>query len=70
MDPLSIARYGMMTAETRLTASAGRVAGSGDVDYAKEAVTQIQARQQFVASAKVVGVANDMWRSLLDIQSS
>jgi flagellar hook protein FlgE len=72
MDPLSIARYGMMTAENKLSASAQRVAawdGSDGFDYAQEAVTQIEAKQQFSASAKVVSFADDMWRALMDIQT-
>ena len=70
MDPLSIARYGMMSAESRLDASAGRVAAGGDVDMVGETVEQIGAQQQFAASAKVVTIANEMWRSLIDIQTN
>lgn len=72
MDPLSIARYGMMSAQDRLTRSAGRVAqwnGDDDVDLAQETVEQIEARQQFAANAKVVTFADDMWRALMDIQA-
>jgi hypothetical protein len=68
MDPLSIARYGMMTAESRLTASAGRVA-AGDADLGGEAVEQTLASEQFAASAKVVEFSDEMWRSLMDMQS-
>jgi len=70
MDPLSLARYGMMTAEARLSASAGRIAADGDVDYGHEAVEQIQAAQQFKASVGVARVADEMWRALLDVQAS
>jgi hypothetical protein len=72
MDPLSIARYGMMNAESRLAASASRVAdwqGGDDVDLAQETVEQIKAKLQFVASANVVHIADEMWRSLLEIQT-
>jgi len=72
MDPLSIARYGMMSAQDRLAQSATRVAnwnGGDDVDIAQETVNQIEAKQQFAASAKVVSFADDMWRSLMDIQT-
>ena len=72
MDPLSTARYGMMAAESRLAASASRVAASDGVDgvdYAQEVVTQIEAKQQFAANAKVVSFADDMWRALMDIQT-
>jgi flagellar basal body rod protein FlgC len=73
MNPLVTARYGMMAAENRLSASASRVAnwnGSADFDDAHEAVEQIEARQQFSASAKVARFAEDMWQSLLDIQGN
>ncbi len=73
MDPISIARYGMMAATQQLTASATRIAGAaggGDVDYAQEAVTQIQASTSFKADVGVIKVANEMWQSLLDLQSA
>jgi flagellar hook protein FlgE len=73
MDPISIARYGMMAATQQLTASANRVAGAaGDdnVDYAQEAVTQIQASTSFKADVGVIKVADQMWQSLLDLQSA
>ena len=72
MDPLSIARYGMMSAQDRLAQSATRVAnwnGGGDVDIAQESIDQIKAKQQFAASAKIVSFADDMWRSLMDMQT-
>jgi flagellar hook protein FlgE len=73
MDPISIARYGMMAATQQLTASATRIAGAaGDdnVDYAQEAVTQIQASTSFKADVGVIKVADEMWQSLLDLQST
>jgi flagellar basal body rod protein FlgC len=73
MDPISIARYGMMAATQQLTASASRIAGAasdGNVDYAREAVTQIQASAAFKADVSVIKVADKMWQSLLDIQSN
>ena len=72
MDPLSIARYGMMSAENRLAQSASRIAnwgGGDDVDLASETVEQIKAKTQFEACAKVVAFADEMWRSLLQIQA-
>jgi hypothetical protein len=72
MDALNIARYGMMTAENRLAASAGRLAawdGGDGVDLAQETVVQLQAKVQFEACAKVVHIADEMWRSLLDVQA-
>jgi hypothetical protein len=73
MDPLSIARYGMMSAENRLSASAGRIVtwtGGGDVDLAAETVEQVEVGRQFAANAKVVTIADQMWRSLLDAQTN
>ncbi|MGZ3375153.1 MAG: flagellar basal body rod C-terminal domain-containing protein [Phenylobacterium sp.] len=73
MDPISIARYGMMAATQQLTASAGRIAGAagdGNVDYASEAVTQIEASTAFKADVGVIKVADQMWQSLLDLQSA
>ena len=72
MDPISTARYGMMAATQALTASANRVAamaGGDPVDYASEAVTQIEAKQAFTADTRVIRVADEMWQALLDIQS-
>ena len=64
MDPLSIARYGMMAAEQRLAASASRVAGmaspDSNVDYATEAVEQIQAKHAFAANVGVIKVADQL----------
>jgi flagellar hook protein FlgE len=73
MDPISIARYGMMAATQQLTASATRIAGAAsddNVDYAQEAVTQIQAQASFKADVGVIKVADQMWQSLLDLQSA
>ena len=70
MDPISTARYGMMTATAQLTGSASRIAAGGDVDYAAEAVNQIQAQQSFKADVGVLKVADSMWQSLLDLQKA
>ncbi|HEX3363633.1 flagellar basal body rod C-terminal domain-containing protein [Phenylobacterium sp.] len=73
MDPISTARYGMMAAAQQLTASASRIAAggaSGSVDYASEAVTTIQASTAFKADVGVIKIADQMWQSLLDIQSN
>ena len=69
MDPISTARYGMMAATRQLTASATRIAAGGDVDYATEAVSQIEAKQAFKANVGVIKVADEMWQSLLDLQT-
>jgi len=74
MDPMSAARYGMMSATRRFDASAERVARSGDpetgsdVDIGGEVVEQVEAKQQFSASAQVIRVADDMWRALIGAQ--
>lgn len=70
MDPISTARYGMMAASQQLTASANRIARGGDVDYGAEAVNTIAAKQAFSANVGVIKVADEMWQSLLDIQSN
>lgn len=73
MDPLSIARYGLMSAQSRLTGSAERITGwsaDSDVDLAAETVELIQAKTQFAANARVVAFADETWRALLDIQGN
>ena len=70
MDPISTARYGMMAATQQLNASANRIAGGGDVDYGTEAVNTIEAKQAFTANVGVIKVADEMWQSLLDLQSA
>jgi len=70
MDPISIARYGMMAATQQLTGSANRVAAGGDVDYGSEAVNTIEAKQAFKANVSVIKVADEMWQSLLDLQKT
>ncbi|MDB5477088.1 MAG: hypothetical protein JWP49_2599 [Phenylobacterium sp.] len=71
MDPISVARYGLMAASASLEASAQRTAqagGDGSVDLASEAVTQIEAKHQFSANLGVIKVADEMWRDLLSLQ--
>ena len=73
MDPISTARYGLMAASRQLEQSASRVANlSGDDpgDYAAEAVNQIEAKESFKANVQVIKVADEMWNSLLEIQST
>jgi len=72
MNPIATARYGLMAAEQRFAASASRVARLGDddsVDLGHEAAEQIQAKTAFSANAQVIRVADQMWRSLLDLQA-
>jgi flagellar hook protein FlgE len=72
MDPISTARYGLIAAERRFGDSAertARMATDTTVDYAQEAVEQVQAKHALKANAGVIKVADAMWRSLLDIQT-
>jgi flagellar hook protein FlgE len=74
MDPISTARYGMMTATAQLTGAASRIASAGgdalgDVDYAAEAVNMVEAQQSFKANVDVIKVADSMWQSLLNLQA-
>lgn len=72
MDPISTARYGMMAATQQLTASANRIAAAGakgDINYAAEAVDQVEASQSFKADVGVIKVADAMWQSLLNLQA-
>jgi flagellar hook protein FlgE len=78
MDPISIARGGLMAASARFEASASRTArmGAADptddagdgVDLGSEAVEQIEAKHAFSANLGVIKIADEMWDALLDIQ--
>jgi flagellar basal body rod protein FlgC len=74
MDPISTARYGLMAASRRFEASAVNVAtmgveGEPDVDLAKETVDMIQAKTAYSANIQVIKFAQDMWDSLLQLQT-
>jgi flagellar hook protein FlgE len=74
MDPISTARYGLMAASRRFETSAVKVAtmgveGAPDVDLAQETVEMIQAKTAFSANISVVKFADEMWDSLLKLQS-
>ncbi|TAJ71007.1 MAG: hypothetical protein EPO51_15980 [Phenylobacterium sp.] len=74
MDPISTARYGLMAASRRFEASAVNVAtmgveGEPDVDLAKETVDMVQAKTAFSANIQVIKFAQDMWDSLLQLQT-
>jgi len=74
MDPISTARYGLMAASRQFETSATKIAtmgveGAPDVDLAQETVGMIQAKTAFSANAQVIRFAQDMWDSLLQIQS-
>lgn len=70
MQAITSATAGLMAATQRLTASAERTASWGldsQVDLAKEAVEQVQAKVAFKANAEVIRTANDMTGMLLDM---
>lgn len=73
MDPISTARYGLMAASRQFEASAVNVSRMGvegaDVDVAGEMVEMISAKTAFSANLSVIRFAQDMWDSLLDLQS-
>lgn len=71
MDVLSTARAGLVAAGNRFAASAQRTAQAGfdtDVDMVRETVEQVEAKTAFKANVQVVKIADEMWRSLLEIQ--
>ncbi len=62
-----------MAATRRFETSATNVArmgveGEHEVDLAQETVGMIQAKSAFSANLSVIGLAQDMWDSLLKIQ--
>lgn len=71
ISSISIGAAGMQRASHQLEQSAGRIArfstGLEEVDMTKELVNVIEAEANFKASAKVVSVAGDLSRRLLDI---
>jgi len=72
MDPIATASYGLLAASRRFEASAVRTAqmgADGGSDYASEVVEQVSAKNQFSAMIGVVKVADEMWDSLLALQS-
>lgn len=69
MDPLAIARYGMMSAQQQLARSAERVVQQGaEADPGSEMIAQLEARTQFAFSAEIVAFDAAMWRALLTLQ--
>lgn len=72
MDPIDTARYGLMAATKSFEASAVRIAGMGtdsSVDLGDEMVGMIQAKHAFSANITVIRFAQDMWDSLLRLQT-
>ena len=72
MDPIATARYGLMAASQRFEASATQIVQGGATDagdLAEGIIGLTQAKTAFKANATVIRFAEDMWDSLLDIQS-
>lgn len=74
IQAIASAAGGMMSAVNRLDVSAQRVAQWGtplgqNVDLAQETVSQIEAKDEFAASARVLKTADQMLGSLLDIRA-
>jgi hypothetical protein len=71
MDPIAAARYGMMVASQRFESAAGRVAQSGASadDGVGAVVDMVEAKHQYVAQVRTLGVADEMWRALMDVQA-
>lgn len=73
MDPISTARYGMMAATRRFETSATNVAHMGVegkvTDLPGEIVEMVSAKHAFSANVSVIRFAQDMWDSLLKLQS-
>lgn len=77
MDPIATARYGLMAATRRFEASAVNIASlrapdgaeGESVDVAKEVVEMVEAKAAFSANISVIRFAQDMWDSLLQLQT-
>lgn len=72
MDPISTARYGLLAAERRFEASAVKIANmrsDDSVDVSGEIVEMVRAKHQFSANLGVIRFAQEMWDSLLKLQS-
>lgn len=73
MDPIATARYGLMAASNRFEAAATQVAGMGGgdetIDPVAPMVDMIQAKHAFSANLTVIRFAQDMWDSLLNLQT-
>jgi flagellar basal body rod protein FlgC len=71
MDALSIARGGLAAAERRFETAASRIVqapADQTIDLGHEMVEMIQAKHHFSANLKVIRFADEMWKSLLEIQ--
>jgi flagellar hook protein FlgE len=73
MDPIATARYGLMAASRRFEASAVEVSRQGvegePADLESSTVEMISAKHAFEANLTTIRFAQDMWDSLLKLQS-
>jgi len=72
MDPISTARYGLTAASRQFESAATKIAsmrGDDDVDVAGSVVDMVQAKHAFSANLTVIRFAQDMWDSLLKLQT-
>ena len=72
MDPISTAHYGMMAASRQFESAAAQVVGAADgpdSDLVSGMVGMVQAKHAFAANATVIRFAQDMWDSLLRLQT-
>lgn len=72
MDPIATARYGLTAASRRFEASAVQIANQradDSVDLGGEIVNMVQAKHAFSANLTVIRFAQDMWDSLLQLQT-
>ena len=72
MDPIVTAQYGLMAASRRFEASATQIANmrsDESVDVGHEMVEMVQAKHAFSANLSVIRFAQDMWDSLLQLQT-
>jgi flagellar basal body rod protein FlgC len=72
MDPISTARYGLTAASRQFESAATKIAGmrsDDDVDVTGAVVDMVQAKHAFSANLTVIRFAQDMWDSLLKLQT-
>ncbi len=72
MDPIVTAQYGLMAASRRFEASAVQIANQRSdesVDLGTEVVNMVQAKHAFSANLTVIRFAQEMWDSLLKLQT-
>jgi len=67
MNILPAALGGMTQAEARVDGVAARVASAHTVDLSREMVNLLQARSDFEVNARMVHVAGEMGKQLLDV---